>query len=88
MLKAAAAAVPVVAFDIAGAKEAVIHGKTGVLVPPGDVRVLQKALALMIEEPDMRQELGQAGRQRMQEEFSVDKMVESHIELYKSLLND
>ena len=88
MLKAAAAAVPVIAFDIAGAKEAVIHGRTGVLVPPGDVRVLQKALALMIEEPDMRQELGQAGRQRMQDEFSVDIMVESHIELYKSLLND
>lgn len=88
MLKAAAAAVPVVAFDIAGAKEAVIHGRTGVLVPPGDVRVLQKALALMIEEPVMRQELGQAGRQRIQDEFSVDIMVESHIELYKSLLND
>ncbi len=37
MLKAAAAAVPVIAFDIAGAKEAVIHGRTGVPVPPGDV---------------------------------------------------
>lgn len=88
MLKAAAAAVPVVAFDVAGAKEAVIHGKTGVLVPPGDVRILQKAIALMIEEPDMCQELGEAGRQRMQDEFSVGTMVESHIELYESLLND
>ena len=88
MLKAAAAAMPVVAFDVAGAREAVIHGKTGVLVPAGDVRTLQKAIALMIEEPEMRQELGQAGRQRMREEFSIDAMVESHIELYGSLLND
>ncbi len=88
MLKAAAAAVPVVAFDVAGAKEAVINGKTGVLVPSGDVRTLQMAIALMIEEPDMREELGQAGRQRMQDEFSVGNMVESHIELYESLLND
>jgi len=88
MLKAAAAAVPVVAFDVAGAREAVIHGQTGVLVEPGDVRTLQKAIALMIEEPDMCQELGEAGRQRMQDEFSVGTMVESHIEMYESLLND
>ncbi len=88
MLKAAAAAVPVVAFDIAGAREAVVHGKTGVLVPAGDVRTLQKAIALMIEEPDMRRELGEAGRQRMRDEFSLGTMVESHIELYESLLND
>lgn len=88
MLKAAAATVPVVAFDVAGAREAVIHGQTGVLVEPGDVRTLQKAIALMIEEPDMCQELGEAGRQRMQDEFSIGTMVESHIELYESLLND
>ena len=88
MLKAAAAAVPVVAFDVAGSREAVIHGKTGVLVPPEDVRTLQKAIALMIEEPEMCKELGEAGRQRMQEDFSVGTMVESHIELYESLLND
>jgi len=88
MLKAAAAAVPVVAFDVAGAREAVIHGKTGVLVPAGDVRTLQKAIALMIEEPEMCQDLGEAGRQRMQDGFSVSRMVENHVDLYESLLND
>lgn len=87
MLKAAAAGVPVVAFDVAGATEAVMHGKTGVLIPARDVRMLQKAIALMLEEPQMCREMGQAGRQRMQDEFSIDTMVESHIELYESLLN-
>lgn len=88
MLKAAAAGVAVVAFDVAGAREAVVHGKTGVLVAAGDLMVLQKALALLIEEPEMRQELGIAGRQRMVAEFSVEQMVVSHIDLYESVLRE
>lgn len=87
MLKGAAAGLPVIAFDIAGATEAVVHGKTGVLIPPGDLAGLQKAIELMIDEPAMRSELGQAGRKRMQDEFSVATMVESHIELYEQALN-
>ena len=88
MLKAAAAGIPVIAFDVAGAREAVVHGKTGVLVPVGDVRVLQKAISLMIEEPEMRSDFGSAGKERMQAEFSVDNMVSAHVALYKSVLND
>jgi glycosyltransferase involved in cell wall biosynthesis len=86
MLKAAAAGLPVVAFDVAGSREAVVHGKTGVLVEVGNVRVLQKAIALLIEETEMRLEFGAAGRKRMLEEFTVEQMVAEHIELYKSIL--
>lgn len=87
MLQAAAARVPVLAFDTAGAREAVEHGKTGVLVAPTDVAMLQKAIAVMIDETDMRSEFGEAGRQRMKDEFSVETMVERHIELYESVIN-
>ncbi len=87
MLKAAAAGVPVLAFDTAGSKEAVVHGKTGVLVPLEDIATLQKAIAVLIDETEMRLELGEAGRQRMKEEFRVDTMVERHIELYESVIN-
>lgn len=87
MLKAAAAAVPVVAFDTAGAREAVEHGKTGVLVPPNDLVRLEKAISLLIEEPEMRRELGEAGRKRMKDEFPVDTMATRHIELYESVMN-
>jgi glycosyltransferase involved in cell wall biosynthesis len=88
MLKAAAAGVPVLAFDTAGAREAVVHGKTGILVQPLDVGTLQSAIAVLIDEPDVRLEMGRAGRQRMKDEFSVDLMVERHIELYDSVLYD
>ena len=43
--------------------------------------MLQKAIAVLIDEPEMRREFGEAGRQRMLDEFSVDQMVESHIDL-------
>lgn len=82
MLKGASAGLPVIAFDVAGAKEAVAHGSTGVLIPARNVESLQKAIEFMIEEPEMRRFFGAAGRQRMRDEFSVQAMVESHIELY------
>ena len=87
MLKAAAAGVPVLAFDNAGSREAVVHGKTGVLVPAEDVATLQKAIAVLIDETEMRIEFGKAGRERMKNEFSVETMVERHIELYESVIN-
>ena len=87
MLKAAAAGVPVLAFDNAGSREAVVHGKTGVLVPSEDVATLQKAIAVLIDETEMRIEFGKAGRERMKDEFSVETMVERHIELYESVIN-
>jgi len=87
MLKAAAAGLPVLAFDTAGSREAVVHGKTGVLVEPGDVVSLQQAIAVLIDEPDMRREFGRAGRQRMKDEFSVEMMVERHIEMYESVMH-
>jgi glycosyltransferase involved in cell wall biosynthesis len=87
MLKAAAAGIPVLAFDTAGSREAVLHGKTGVLVPLDNIEMLQKAIALLIDESEMRVELGQTGRQRMKDEFLVDTMVDRHIELYESVTN-
>ena len=87
MLKAAAAGVAVLAFDTAGAREAVVHGKTGVLVPPDNTTSLQKAIALLIDESKMRRELGETGRQRMKDEFRVDTMIDRHIGLYESVIN-
>jgi len=88
MLKGAAAGLPVIAFDIAAAREVVVHARTGLLIPPGDLSGLQNAIELMIDEPQLRRDLGSAGRRRMEDEFSVKTMVESHIELYEQVLNE
>ena len=88
MLKAAAAGLPVIAFDIAGPAEAVVHSKTGILVEPGDLSGLQRAIGVLIEEPDIGIGLGAAGRRRMRDEFPVAAMVESYVDLYEEILSE
>ena len=87
MLKASAAELPVIAFNVAGATEAVEHMKTGILVPFCDLDALQLAIGAMIDEPDIGRELGRAGRARMQDAFSIGTMVESYLEIYEEVLN-
>ena len=87
MLKAAAAGVPVVAFDVAGSREAVVSGRTGILVPPKDTGALEQAILTLAENGMLRRACGEAARRRMREEFSIETMVEKHVELYESLLS-
>lgn len=88
MLKAAAAGVPVIAFDVAGAREAVVDGVTGVLVTPKDPRALERAVSELLSDAVLRKRLGEAGRQRMRTDFSIETMVDQHIRLYETVLND
>lgn len=87
-LKAAAAGVPVVAFAAGGLREAVVHDETGLLLPPGDVAALAAGIAALLDDSERRRQLGQNGRARMHKEFSIETMVASHIDLYRSILND
>lgn len=87
MLKAAAAGVPVVAFDVAGAREAVVDGVTGVLVTPKDSKSLSQTIARLLGENALRRTLGAAARQRMREEFSLESMVARHARLYDAILH-
>ena len=86
-LKAAAASVPVVAFEAGGLAEAVVHEKTGLLVPPEDTDALAAAIGRFIEDGELGRRFGAAGRQRMQKEFSIATMADRHVELYESVLN-
>ncbi|MGI9273089.1 MAG: glycosyltransferase family 4 protein [Woeseiaceae bacterium] len=86
-LKAAAAGVPVIGFDAGGLPEAVVDGETGILVQPEDVTALQAAIATLITDEGVRSSMGAAGRDRMQNEFSIDTMADKHVALYESILN-
>jgi glycosyltransferase involved in cell wall biosynthesis len=88
MLKAAAAGVAVVAFDLAGSREAVVNRRTGILVRPKDTAGLEQAILLLAENRMLRETYGKAARARMRDEFSIATMVDKHIELYESLLSD
>ena len=87
-LKAAAAGVPVVGFAAGGLVEAVADGETGLLVGAGDADALTAAIERLMRDPSLRQRLGAAGRTRMRNEFSIETMVDRHVALYESILND
>jgi glycosyltransferase involved in cell wall biosynthesis len=86
-LKAQAAGVPVVGFASGGLGEAVLHGKTGLLVEPENSVALQEAIVALIEGDQMRQDMAAAGKERMQNEFGIATMARRHVGVYESVLN-
>ena len=59
---------------------------TGLLVEPGNEQALGQALSRLLGDPQLRVRLGEAGRRRVAEEFSVAQMVEKTVALYRSLV--
>jgi len=86
ILEAMAAGVPVVATRVGGTAELVEDGVTGLLVPPGDPAALAKAIEQLLAEPQQARRFGRAGRQRVIEEFSLERMVRQTEDLYLKLL--
>ncbi len=85
-LEAMAAAKPVVGFAVEGIPEVVIHGETGLLSPAGAVDDLAQDLVRVLTDPALAVRLGAAGRRRFAEQFTPERMVRAHVELYERLL--
>jgi glycosyltransferase involved in cell wall biosynthesis len=72
----------VVATNVGGNPEAVIHGETGFLVPPGDSIALAEAISSILKDREMRQRFGNAGRRRAENQFSMEGMLRSYEEVF------
>jgi glycosyltransferase involved in cell wall biosynthesis len=83
VLEAMAAGRPVVASRWPGLAEIVIDEATGFLVPPGDKAALARQTRRLIEDADLRRRLGEAGRRRALEEFTVEAMVRDAAGVYE-----
>jgi glycosyltransferase involved in cell wall biosynthesis len=83
--QAMAAGLPIVATRVDGAIEAISEGETGFLVEPGDFPALARALGALLDDPGLRRRMGEAARFRV-EEFSAERMVRQHGDLYVALL--
>jgi glycosyltransferase involved in cell wall biosynthesis len=86
LLESMAAGVPVVATRVGGTPEALTDGEHGLLVPPGDVPALANAMTNVLENADLARRLARAGRTRVCECYSVDRMVAATERLYDELL--
>lgn len=88
LLEAAACALPTVATDVPGSREVVLHGETGILVPPADASALAWAMTAIMRTPlEERQRLGARARQRAVEHFSLASSIDRWEELYGMLLS-
>jgi hypothetical protein len=83
VLAAMAAGVPVVASNVGGLPEVVESGKTGFLVSDGDFRTPVRRL---LEDAGLAARMSQAARERVQQEFSVERMVEKTVQAYREVL--
>lgn len=87
-LEAMAMGIPVVATRVAGTREAVRHGETGLTVPLGDVDTLAAALALLIGDPGLRAAMGAAGRRVAVDEYDERSVTEVLRRIYQARLLD
>jgi len=76
---------PAISFDVDGARE-VVNENTGRLIEPKNVEQLINACAELIEDKDLREMLGRAGRESVKEKFAPDTMVDTIEEVYRKLL--
>lgn len=86
ILEAMACGLPVVATAVGGNLHLVQHERSGLLVPPMDPATLAASLEWLARSPHARRRMGQAARQRIEREFSLDGMVNAFDQLYRRLL--
>ena len=86
VLEASAMELPVIATNIIGCREATQDGVTGLLVPPRDTETLKDTIKKLIEDPELRKELGQNGRHRVEQKFRQEIVWQGIHKQYKDLL--
>lgn len=86
LLEAMLAGLAVVATGVSAVPEIVADGTTGYLVGPGDSGGLAARLSELLEQPARRRALGDAGRERAHSEFSVARMTERTLDVYREAL--
>ena len=86
LLEAAAMEKPIVATDVPGCREAVVDGKTGLLVPARDSEALADGVMKLLANRRLRIQMGRAGRKRMVEEFDERRVIRSTLGVYAELL--
>jgi len=86
--EAMAAGVPVVATRVGGIPELVEHGKTGLLVPPGDARELANAICTVLSDPELRRKSATAARIKALAQYTPRRVAEQTLAVYETILRE
>jgi len=88
-LEAMACRKPVISTDLpTGVSWVNQHGQTGYIVPPANAGELTKAMQLLIGNPRLREEMGEAGRRRVEEKFTSANMAKAMLQVYQEMLSE
>ena len=85
--EASLAGVAIVAPKVGGIPQVVVDGKTGLLVEPENSNALAEAMDVLYVMPERRQQMGDAGRQHVLNNFTITRNVQNFEELYRQLLS-
>jgi glycosyltransferase involved in cell wall biosynthesis len=84
LLEAAAMGKPIITTDAVGCREAVDHGKTGLLVPPRDVAALVRAMEWMLDNREQWVKMGMAGRRKVEKKFDEKVVINRIMQEYRN----
>ena len=76
--------VPVIATPVDGTKEAVVDKETGILVPTKDPEAIADAILFLLKNPDIMKKMGDEGRKRVADYFSLEQQIRLFEDLYLS----
>jgi glycosyltransferase involved in cell wall biosynthesis len=88
ILEAMRAGLPIVASNVGGVSEAILHGENGLLVPPSSPDALAGALRAVILDSSLRQHFGASARRDYEERFRLDRMVDDTAAVYDAVLGN
>ena len=88
LLEAMAAGKPVIATTVGGVPELVVHGKTGLLIPPNETDALAHAITELLHNRSRTRKMGKAARMRVEKHFTISRTVAKTENLYRELLEE
>lgn len=87
LLEAAAASRPIITTDTEGCREIGRNGVNGLLVPVGDATALAEAILRLLNDPELRAQMGREGRRIVEQEFSLEIVIRRTLEIYDRMLD-
>tara|TARA_B100001059_G_C17766841_1_gene546119 strand:- start:82 stop:1257 length:1176 start_codon:yes stop_codon:yes gene_type:complete len=87
LIEAAACGRAIVTTDVPGCRDAITPDVTGFLVPAKSPNALADKIQTLIENPDLRKQMGGAGRALAEKNFAIEKIVSQHLAIYEDLQN-
>ena len=86
LIEACAIGRPIVTCNSVGCKDVVDDGVNGFLVDPQSPDALDRRLKVLVDDGDLRRRMGVAARRKAEKEFSIEKVVDTHLAVYRTLV--